>query len=69
MKSPDQRLTEARRQHTEAVIDRHVHELFQRLPFVCGFWLPPDLEVAELSVFSLSGGIAGWDCMTKWCSR
>ena len=32
MKPSEQRLSEARRQHTEAIVARHVHELFQRLP-------------------------------------
>ena len=55
MKPSEQRMSEARRQHTEAVVARHVHELFQRLPMLSGFWLRPDLEVAELSVFAWPG--------------
>ena len=31
MKPSEQRLNEARRQHTEAIVTRHVYELFQRL--------------------------------------
>jgi hypothetical protein len=50
MKPSEQRLNEAHRQRTEAIVTRHVYELFQRLPMLCGFWLRPDLEVAELSV-------------------
>ena len=61
MKPSEQRLSEARRQHTEAVVCRHVHELFQRLPMLSGFWLRPDLEVAELSVFTWPGYTAGRD--------
>ena len=61
MKPSEERLSEARRQHTEAIIARHVHELFQRLPVLCGFWLRPDLEVAELSVFTWPGYNAGPD--------
>ena len=49
MKPSEQRLSEARRQHTEAIVARHVDELFQRLPMLAGFWLQPDLEVAELT--------------------
>ena len=40
---------------TEAIVARHVHQLFQRLPMLSGFWLRPDLKVAELSVFTLAG--------------
>ena len=36
---------------TEAIVAQHVHQLFQRLPMLSGFWLRPDLKVAELSVF------------------
>ena len=55
MKTAEQRQTEARRQHTEAIVDRHLHELFRRLPMLSGFWLRPDLEVEELCVFSWPG--------------
>jgi hypothetical protein len=61
MKPSEQHLNEALRQHTEAIIARHVHELFQRLPMLSGFWLQPDLEVAELSIFSWPGYTAGRD--------
>jgi len=55
-------LNDARCQHTEAIITRHVHELFKRLPMLAGFWLRPDLKVgAELSVFDWSGFAAGRD--------
>ena len=36
-----------------------MYELFQRLPMLCGFCLRPDLEVAELSVFTWPGYTAG----------
>ena len=61
MKPSEQRLSEARRHHTEAIIAQHLHQLFQRLPMLSGFWLRPDLEVAELSVFSWPGYTAGRD--------
>lgn len=61
MKPSEQRLSEVCRQHTEAVVSRHVHELFKRLPMLSGFWLPPDFEVAELSVFTCPGYTAGVD--------
>ena len=38
MKASEQRLSEARRQHTEAIVAQHVHQLFQRLPMLSGFW-------------------------------
>lgn len=61
MKPSEQRLSEARRDHTEAIIAQHVHQLFQRLPMLSGFWLRPNLEVAELSVFTWPGYTAGPD--------
>jgi hypothetical protein len=59
MKPSEQRLSEARRQHTEAIVARHLSELFQRLPMLAGFWLRPDLELEELSVFTWPGYTAG----------
>lgn len=59
MKPSEQRLNEARHQRTEAIVAQHVYELFQRLPILCGFLLQPDLEVAELSVFTWPGYTAG----------
>jgi hypothetical protein len=59
MNHSEQRLSEERRQQTEAVVSRHAHELFKRLPMLSGFWLRPDLEVAELSVFTWPGHTAG----------
>ena len=61
MKPSEQHLSEARRQHTEAVVARHMHELFKRLPMLSGFWLRPDLKVAEISVFTWPGYTAGAD--------
>jgi len=54
MKPSEQSLGEARRQHIEAIVARHVRELFTRLPMLSGFWLRPDLEV-EVSVFTWPG--------------
>ncbi len=59
MKPSEQRLSEAGRQQTEAIVARHVHDLFKRLPMLSGFWLRPDLKVAELSVFHWPGYTAG----------
>jgi hypothetical protein len=61
MKPSEQRLSEVCRQHTEAIVSQHVHELFQRLPMLSGFWLRSDLKVAELSVFTWPGYTAGRD--------
>ena len=61
MKATEQRLSEASRQHTEAIVARHVYELFKRLPMLSGFWLRPDLKVTELSVFTWPGYTAGQD--------
>jgi len=61
MKPSEQRLSEARHQHTEAIVARHVCQLFQRLPMLSGFWLRPDLKVGELSVFTWPGYTAGRD--------
>jgi hypothetical protein len=59
MKPFEQRRSEVCRQHTEEVVSRHVQEQFKRLPMLSGFWLGPDLEVAELSVFTWPGYTAG----------
>lgn len=61
MKPSEQRLSEARRQHTEAMVAQHVYRLFQRLPMLSGFWLWPNLKVAEISVFTWPGYTAGRD--------
>jgi hypothetical protein len=58
MKPTDQRQSEARPQHIEAIVARHVCELFTRLPMLSGFWLLPDLE-PEVSVFAWPGCSAG----------
>lgn len=59
MKTSEQGQSEARRQHTEAIVERHLHELFQRLPMLCGFWLQPNLDLAEVAVFTWPGDIPG----------
>ena len=57
MKLTDQRRSEARRQPIEAIVARHVRELFKCLPMLSAFWLRPDLE-ADVSVFTCSGRCA-----------
>ena len=61
MKPAEQRQSAARRQHTEAIVDRYMRQLFQRLPMLAGFWLRSDLRVAELSVLTWPGYTAGRD--------
>ena len=61
MKPSEQCLNEAHRQRTEAIVARHMYDLFQRLPMLCGFWLRPDLEMDELSVFTWPGCTASTD--------
>jgi hypothetical protein len=61
MKTHEQRQIEARREHTEAIVAQHVSKLFQRLPMLSGFWLGPDLELAEVSIFAWPGFNAGSD--------
>ena len=61
MKSSEQRLSEVSRQQTEAIVARHVHELFKRLPMLSGFWLRLDLKVTELSVCTWPDYTAGSD--------
>jgi len=41
--------------HAEAIVVRHLHQLFQRMPMLSGFWLQHDLKLAELSIFSWPG--------------
>ena len=55
MKTSEQRRNETRREQTEAIVARHLHELFGRLPMLSGFWLGPDLELADVSVFDWPG--------------
>ena len=46
---------EALRQHAEAIVMRHVRELFKLLPRLSGFRLGPDLTVADVSACSSPG--------------
>ena len=60
MKISEQRINDARRQHTETIVARHMDDLFQRLPMLSGFCLR-NLEVAELSFFTWPGWSACQD--------
>ena len=59
--NPSEQLSEVCRQQTEAIVAQHVHELFQRMPMLSGFWLRHDLTVAELSVSTWPGYTPGHD--------
>ena len=61
MKAAGQRQSDARRQHIEAIVARHMCQLFQRLPMLAGFCLQSDFRVAELSVLTWPGYTASPD--------
>lgn len=54
MKPSAQRANEALRQHTEALVTRHVRDMFRRLPMLAGFWLTSNFE-AGVAVFTGPG--------------
>ena len=58
MKTSEQRLNEEGRQHIEAIVARHLRELFKRLPMLSGFWLRSNLD-AEVSFFTWPDCSAG----------
>lgn len=60
MNHSEQRQSEARRPYNEAIVARHLHQLFRRLPMLSGFWLHPDVKVAEVA-FTWTGYSAGRD--------
>ena len=59
MKISEIRLREERRQRSQAALDRHLADLFRRLPMLAGFTLRQDLEVADVAVHSWPGYVAG----------
>ena len=59
MKISEIRLREERRQRSQAALDRHLADLFRRLPMLAGFTLRQDLEVADVAVHSWPGYAAG----------
>jgi ABC-type histidine transport system ATPase subunit len=72
MSSSERSPGEARRRHAEAIVARHLHRLFQRLPMLAGLRLRPDLEVDELSVFTWPGCSAGpdlYDEVVQWLAE
>jgi len=61
MKTSQDRQQQIRRERVEALIDGRIAALFGRLPMLCGFALEADLQLAEVSVHSWPGYIAGED--------
>jgi hypothetical protein len=61
VKPSQNRLLEARRQHAEAIVEKHFHALFQRMPMLSGFTLRQDLEVTDVAVHTWPGYTAGED--------
>ena len=47
------------REHIEAVLERHVVELFERIPILCGFSVRRDLELGEVALCTWPGFTAG----------
>jgi hypothetical protein len=61
MKPSQNRLRETSRQRSEAIVERHVHALFRRMPMLCGFSMRHDLEVTDVAVYTWPGYTAGED--------
>jgi hypothetical protein len=59
MKPSQTRLSEERRQRSAAALEKHLADLFQRLPMLAGFTLREDLEVTDVAVHSWPGHVAG----------
>ena len=52
MNQSEQSQSEARRRYNETIVARHLQQLFRRFPMLSGFWLDPNLEVAEVVIAS-----------------
>jgi hypothetical protein len=65
MNYSERALSEERRQHIETILTRRLEQLFQRLPMLSGFWLRPDLKVAELTVFTWPASLPATRCARK----
>jgi hypothetical protein len=61
MKPSQNRLSEARRQHSQAMVEKHIEALFRRMPMLSGFTLRQDLEVTDVAVYTWPGHTAGDD--------
>ena len=58
MKTPDSHPQKSSPK-AEALVERHVAALFQRMPILCGFALRDDLEVTDVAVSTWPGYTAG----------
>ena len=57
----ESRPQESRLQKVEALVERHLAALFQRMPMLCGFAMRDDLEVTDVAVSTWPGYTAGED--------
>lgn len=61
MKTGQQRTQEAGHRRTEAIAERHLSALFERMPMLSGFTLQENLEVTDVATFTWPGYAAGED--------
>lgn len=61
MKPSQTRLPDASRQRSEAeaALEKHVAELFRRMPMLCGFSMRENLEIDDVAVFTWPGHTVG----------
>jgi hypothetical protein len=59
VKTSQDRQQQIRRERVEAMIDGRIAALFGRAPMLCGFYVPADLQVTEVSVYTWPGYVAG----------
>jgi hypothetical protein len=59
MNQSEQHESKTRRQYNEAIVARHLHQLFRRLPMLSGFWLHANLKVADVATWT--GSASGPD--------
>jgi hypothetical protein len=59
MKPSQPRLSEERRLRSAAALEKHLADLFRRLPMLAGFTLRDDLEVTDVAIHSWPGYVAG----------
>jgi hypothetical protein len=61
VKPSQNRLREARRQGSEAVVEKRLAELFRRMPMLCGFSMRDDFELTDVAVHTWPGYSADED--------
>jgi hypothetical protein len=59
MKSTQNRLTETRRQRTEALLEARIGALFRSIPVLCGFSVEADLLLSNIAIDAWPGYSAG----------